>query len=156
MTTPGSSITIRQCLQKLGLATQDELYTHILSLPTFLAAWAEFRDDFLWGPVIDSLSGHIFLKTVVPATLRELAQPSGFYVRRPGSSNNNISETVVDKTPFNLSDHYVRLLLLVIPALVASKLSIFHGHMDTDEGRQAALASGAYGTVAARGESEDI
>ncbi|KAL1618885.1 hypothetical protein SLS54_007000 [Diplodia seriata] len=156
MTSWNSTISIRQCLQRLGLATQDELYTHILSQPTFLAAWAEFRDDFLWGPVTGSLSGHVFLKTVVPATLREVAHPTDFYVRRSGPPNDNISETVVDKTRFNLSDHYVRLLLLVIPALVASEHGIFHGHMDTDVGRQAALASGAYGTVAARGESQDI
>ncbi|KAL1624394.1 hypothetical protein SLS56_007798 [Neofusicoccum ribis] len=107
------TITIREALRRLALPDEHALHTAILTQPFFLPTWAEFRDDLLWGkPDATGLSGHIFLKCVVPAAVRELLNPDGpseYYIPRDRARP--------DKTPYIPSDHYVRLILLTLPPL---------------------------------------
>ncbi|OJD38757.1 uncharacterized protein BKCO1_4000162 [Diplodia corticola] len=126
-------ITIRNCLKRLGMADEDQLRDRVLSQPAFLAAWAEFRDDFLWGPMDDRFSGCININLIVPAVLRELANPTGYF-----------DETAVDKTHFTRFDHYIHLILQVLPGLAASPQDIFHGQMESDADREACVEKLCY------------
>ncbi|KAF9640078.1 hypothetical protein BFW01_g11884 [Lasiodiplodia theobromae] len=155
MTSKHKSISIRQCLQRLDLASEDDLRSRVLEVPAFLNAWAEFRDDFLWGSP-EGLSGHVFLKVVVPATLRELSDPNptSFYIYRTvsGPASYATPFAKVDKTHFTLSDHYVRLLLQTLPSLSRAPDGIFLGKMGTDAGREACVEALAFTIHALRNQ----
>lgn len=155
MTVNPKSISIRQCLQRLNLPSEDDLRSRILEVPAFLNAWAEFRDDFIWG-CPEGLSGHVYLKVVVPATLRELSDsnPTGFYIYRTvsGPASYATPFAKVDKTHFILSDHYIRLLLQTLPSLSRAPEGIFCGKMDTDTGREACVDALAYTIHALRNQ----
>lgn len=104
------SATVRSVLQRLHLANEAALIATTLSHPTFLAAWAEFRDDFLWDPSSSTgLSAHVFLKTVGPLVVAELAYATTPYLPADGSPP--------DKGRYVENDHYVRFILQVLPAL---------------------------------------
>ncbi|KAK0647684.1 hypothetical protein DIS24_g7487 [Lasiodiplodia hormozganensis] len=147
MTINPKSISIRQCLQRLNLASEEDLRSRILEVPAFLNGWAEFRDDFLWG-CPEGLSGHVYLKVVVPATLRELSDPNptSFYIYRTvsGPASYATPFAKVDKTHFTLSDHYIRLLLQTLPSLSRDRDGIFRGKMGTDADREACIEALAF------------